>query len=234
MRWAGLSALVLVATIALGCGPTAPREGTTPRPIGTLHAPGHYARELTIDQQVTAEYGSSSETFRAVLEKRGDRLVMVGLGPHGGRAFVLTQEGERVDWESEMPRELPFPPEFMLMDIHRAWLGGLPREGGAPLADGEHEQVVDGENVREVWEGGRLLSRSFHILTSNQAYWSVDITYEGGLGGGTLPTRIVIDEAPTATQRYRLVLTSLSGSVDDAPAAAPEAPAADGSEREAP
>lgn len=208
--WAGLSAFVM---LTIGCGPPASHEGTTPHPIGTLHAPSHYALELTIDQQVTAEHANGSETFRAVLEKRGDRLVMVGLGPHGGRAFLLSQEGERVDWVSELPRALPFPPEFMLMDIHRTWLGGIPREGGAPLPDGEHEAVVDGENVRETWQGGRLMTRSFRILTSNQAFWSVDITYEGGLGEGVLPTRVVIDETPAPEQHYRLVLSSLDGSI---------------------
>ncbi len=216
-RWAGLSASVVLATlVALGCGPSGhgAEERTTPRPMGRLHAPSDFAVALTIDQQVTAEHEGGSESFRAVLEKRGDRLVMVGLGPHGGRAFVLTQEGAEVSFESQMPRELPFPPEFMLMDIHRTWLMGIPREGGAPLADGRHEDFVDGENVAEQWSGGRLLERHFGILASNLSWWSVNIVYEGGLGAdGSLPTRVVIDATPAPEQHYRLVLSSLSGNV---------------------
>jgi hypothetical protein len=217
LRWAGLSALVSLALAgAVGCGPPAGAErGTTPvHPIGTLHAPGEYSLELTIDQEVTAEHVGGSESFRAVLEKRGDRVVMVGLGPHGGRAFVLTQDGEEVHFESQMPRELPFPPEFMLMDIHRTWLRGLPREGGAALPDGRHEAFLEGENVSEEWAGGRLLERHYAILASNLAWWSVHITYEGGLGAdGSLPTRVVIDSTPAPEQHYRLVLDHLAGSI---------------------
>lgn len=222
-RWAGLSALVsrfaVVCWLTLtmvGCGPPAGSEhGTTPaRPVGTLHAPSAYALELTIDQEVTAEHVGGSESFRAVLEKRGDRLVMVGLGPHGGRAFVLTQDGDAVHFESQMPRELPFPPEFMLMDIHRTWLRGLPREGGAALPDGRHEAFLEGENVSEVWAGGRLIERHYAILASNLSWWSVHITYEGGLGAdGSLPTRVVIDSTPAPDQHYRLVLDHLAGSI---------------------
>ena len=131
----------------------------------------------------------------------------------GGRAFVLTQEGDAVSFESQMPRELPFPPEFMLMDVHRTWLRGIPREGSAPLPDGEHDAVVEGENVHEVWSGGRLLSRSFHILTSNLAYWSVAITYEGGLGATELPSRVIVESHPAPDQSYRLILENLSGSI---------------------
>lgn len=227
-RWAGLSACGAAIVIAslVGCGPSGhgTEERTTPHPMGTLHAPSHFAAELTIDQQVTAEHVGGSETFRAVLEKRGDRLVMVGLGPHGGRAFVLTQEGERVSFESQMPRELPFPPEFMLMDIHRTWLMGLPREGGGPLSDGRHEDFLEGENVAEIWSGGRLMERHFGILASNLAWWSVHIVYEGGLGAdGTLPTRVVIDSTPAPEQHYRLVLTNLAGNVAATPLRTEEA-----------
>lgn len=228
-RWAGLSALMSpfaavcwLSVTTIGCGPPAGAErGTTPvHPVGTLRAPSAYALELTIDQEVTAEHVGGSESFRAVLEKRGDRLVMVGLGPHGGRAFVLTQDGEAVHFESQLPRELPFPPEFMLMDIHRTWLMGLPRQAGTPLPDGTHDAFVEGENVSETWEGGRLRERHYAILASNLAWWSVHIVYEGGLGAdGSLPTRVVIDATPAPEQHYRLVLTSLSGAIEAAPVA---------------
>jgi hypothetical protein len=215
-RWASFFALLALMTI--GCGPPGGgQERTTPHPIGRILAPSHYGIELTIDQQVTAEHTQGSETFRAVLEVRGDRLVMVGLGPHGGRAFVLTQDGERVDFASEMPRELPFPPEFMLMDIHRTWLMGLPREGGAALSDGRHEDFLEGTNVSETWSGGRLLERHYAILASNLAWWSVNVTYEGGLGAdGSLPTRVVIDSTPAPQQHYRLILSNLAGSISRA------------------
>ncbi len=205
----------LASALALpGCGPGAQARPTeVPHPIGTLHAPSTYPIDFTIDQQVTAEHVGGSETFRAIVEKRGDRLVMIGLGPHGGRAFVLTQEGDAVSFESQMPRELPFPPEFMLMDVHRTWLRGIPREGNAPLPDGRHEAFVEGENVAEEWSGGRLVSRDFRIMTSNLAYWRVSITYEGGLDPRPSepgPTRVILESQPAHDQHYRLVLDALT------------------------
>ncbi|GAB4211589.1 MAG: hypothetical protein OHK0013_33490 [Sandaracinaceae bacterium] len=213
---ASVAVAVSLTIGALGCGPAArPRPTEAPRPIGTLHAPAHYPVDFAIDQQVTAEHAGGSESFRAIVEKRGDRLVMIGLGPHGGRAFVLTQEGDHVAFESQLPRELPFPPEFMLMDVHRTWLMGVPREGQAPLPDGRHEAVVDGETIVEEWEGGRLQRRSYTIPTSNLAYWSVHITYEGGLDPRVSepgPARVVLEATPAPDQRYRLVLDAITRS----------------------
>lgn len=214
-----LASVVVAAVVALGplgCGPSArPRPTEMPRPVGTLHAPGHYPNDFAIDQQVTAEHAGGSESFRAIVDKRGDRLVMIGLGPHGGRAFVLTQEGERVAFESQLPRELPFPPEFMLMDVHRTWLVGIPREGEAPLSDGRHEAVVDGETIVEQWQGGRLVQRTFTSPTPNLAYWSVRIAYEGGLDPRASepgPTRVILEATPAPDQRYRLVLDAINRS----------------------
>jgi len=186
--------------------------------MGTLHTPAEYAFDFTIDQQVSVEYGTESQSFRAVVEKRGDRIVMIGLGPHGGRAFVLTQEGSVVSFESQLPRELPFPPEFMLMDLHRTWLKAIPHEGPS-MPDGEHEAFVDGETIRETWLGARLQSRHFSITTSNQAWWSVRVTYQGGLDftpGAAAPSRVVLEsvmreaDAHAGHPTYRLALEGIS------------------------
>jgi hypothetical protein len=211
--------LLAITCLAIACGPSAQARPTvTPRPMGTLHAPHEYAVEFAIDQQVRVEYGTESQSFRAVVEKRGDRIVMIGLGPHGGRAFSLTQEGEVVTFDSQLPRELPFPPEFMLMDLHRTWLKAIPHEG-ASMPDGEHEAFIDGETIRETWLGGRLQSRAFSIMTSNLAWWGVTVTYEGGLdftAGAAAPSRVVIECTMRVEDRtagrptYRLVLEGIS------------------------
>lgn len=212
------SLVVAVMCLLFGCGPSARTRPTeAPRPIGTLHAPSAYALEFAIDQQVRVEYGDQSQSFRAVVEKRGDRLVMIGLGPHGGRAFSLTQEGLEIQFDSQLPRELPFPPEFMLMDLHRTWLKGIPREG-VSMPDGEHEALVDGETIRETWLGGRLQSRNFSVMTSNLSWWGVRVSYEGGLdfsAGAAAPSRVVVDSIlresdSEAHPTYRLVLEGVS------------------------
>jgi hypothetical protein len=138
------------------CGP--PAAAPPPREYpGPLRAPSAYPTEVSIDQTVTAIHPQGSDSFRAVIEKRGDTLIMVGLGPHGGRAFVLAQEGDEVRFESQLPRELPFPARYMLLDVHRAWLLGL---AGAPLADGEHRDELEGGDRRDL---GRRSADRAHV-----------------------------------------------------------------------
>jgi hypothetical protein len=213
-------ALVVLALVACG----GPRERTTPPPAppGVLHAPSEYAGDFALDQRVTIGFtrpdGSQDEQgFRAVIEKRGDGIVMVALGPHGGRAFVLTQRGTDVRFESHLPEELPFPPEYMMFDVHRTWLVGVP---GAPLADGEHSAAVDGEEIVETWSGGRLQSRSFRRLDGVPA-GLVTITYEGGLDpslDAAAPTRVVMENGWFG---YRIVLDELTRRALPPPDAAP-------------
>ena len=195
---------VIAMLVLVGCG--GPRVAQPPPEYpGVLHAPSAYSADFAIDQRVTAVWHEESQSFRAVVEKHGDSLVMVGLGPHGGRAFTLVQQGEEVRFESHMDRELPFPPRYVLLDVHRAWLMGLP---GAPLADGEHRGELDGEEIVETWSGGRLMTRTFRRLDGAPAGLA-SITYEGGLD--PRPT----EAAPTRVGRengwfgYRLVIEDL-------------------------
>lgn len=194
----------LAACGLAACG--APTQAVVRDYPGTLRSPSSFAGDFALDQTVTAIHPQGRETFRAALEKHGDALVMVGLGPHGGRAFVLAQEGEAVRFESQLERELPFPPRYMLLDVHRTWLLGLP---GAPLADGEHRGTIDDEEIVETWADGRLLARAFRRL-DDQPPGQVRITYEGGLSpdlAAPAPTRIELDNEWFG---YRLVIEGIT------------------------
>lgn len=187
------------------CGSPA-RTAPPPAPPGVLHPPADYPSDFAIEQRVTATFGADEQSFRAVIEKRGDALVMVALGPAGARAFVLAQHGHAVTFESHMPRELPFPPEYMLLDVHRAWLVALP---GAPLADGTHAAVIDGEEVTEIWADARVQSRTFRRLDGTPP-GLLRITFEGGLDprvDAPAPDRVVLDNGWFG---YRLVLDQLA------------------------
>ena len=200
---ARFGAVALFGALGLGCGPAVAPVRAYP---GALRAPSTVGGDFSIDQSVTAIHAQGQESFRAVIEKRGDSLVMVGLGPHGGRAFVLRQEGEAVTFESFIDRALPFPPRYMLLDVHRTWLLGL---SGAPLPDGTHTAEVEGERVTEAWSDGRLRSRTFERLDGVPA-GRITITYEGGLDpapSSVPPTRIELDNAWFG---YRLLLEGLS------------------------
>jgi len=141
-------------------------------------------------------------------------LILVGFGPHGGRGFVLQLDGERVAWESHLPQELEFPPEFMMHDVQRVWFRGL--EG--PLPDGEHRVERDGEEIVERWAGGRLRERTFRRL-DGEPEGTQRAVYEGGLGGEAPPDRVTFENPWFG---YTLILTTLSHQrIEDAPEAAP-------------
>lgn len=202
MRALGVLAIVGSTVALAACGAPAPVRDYP----GPLRSPAAYEGDFALDQTVTAHHPEGSDSFRAVLEKRGERLVMVGLAPHGARAFVLTQEGEEVRFESQMPRELPFPPRYMLLDVHRAWLMGLP---GAPLADGVHRASEDGEEIVETWADGRLVARTFRRL-DDLPPGLITIAYEGGLSpdlAAPAPARVELDNGWFG---YRLVIEGIT------------------------
>ncbi|MCB9595953.1 MAG: DUF3261 domain-containing protein [Sandaracinaceae bacterium] len=202
---------VLLALALASCGGAhgpPPEAGPPPEypgslaDVGTLVSPPALGDAFALEQRVRTEYPDGAQEFRAVLQRVGDRMVLIGFGPHGGRGFALTQTGEAIEFESQMPEELPFPPEFMFHDIQRVWFRGL----RGPLPDGEHREVVDGEEIVERWEGDRLQERTFRRLDGEPA-GVLRATYEGGLGAGD-PPAVVRWENPWFG--YRLILTTLS------------------------
>jgi hypothetical protein len=207
MRWVSL-----LLVLAVGCGPAA-GAGPVREYAGPLGAPSGYATDFAMDHQITAVHAEGSDTFRALVEKRGDALVMVALGPHGSRAFTLAQEGDEVRFESHLPRELPFPARFILIDVHRTWLIGL----DAPREDGSHERTlaIGGspgspeatETLTETWADGRLQERAFRRPDLDGA---IRVTYEGGLSpdpAAPPPARVELDNGWLG---YRLVMENIS------------------------
>jgi hypothetical protein len=201
MRLAALLVVLASCGTQRPSGPPPEYPGTLAAP-STLRSPPGLGDAFALEQRVRSESPAGAHEFRAVLQKRDDELVLVGLGPHGGRGFVLSQHGTEVEFESHLPEELPFPPRFMLLDIHRAWFVGL--EG--PLADGEHREERDGEEIVERWEGGTLRERTFRRL-DGRPDGIIRVEYEGGLGGERPPSVVTFDNGWFG---YRLVLTVLS------------------------
>ncbi len=148
------------AFVLVGCAsaPPAPREPVPDYP-GVLHPPSELSPDFAVEQHVEVRQGERRGGFDAVLQKRGDELVLVGLGPMGVRGFVLRQEGEAVRFEQTLGPRLPFPPRNVLVDVHRAFFKRLPRESGA--ADGEVRGHLDDEEVTETWRGGELTERRY-------------------------------------------------------------------------
>jgi hypothetical protein len=155
-----------VIGVALGVAVTAcaPRPPTTPaapertyacalRPLATL------GPDFTARQHVEASGHGRSGGFEAVIQKKGDTLVLIGLVA-GVRAFVLKEEGDHISFNQSFGPALPFPPEYAIIDVHRVYWKRLPRAAEAP-ASGVVEGELDGEVVREVWSNGSLVERRF-------------------------------------------------------------------------
>jgi Protein of unknown function (DUF3261) len=129
---------------------------------------------FTVRQKLTARSKRGGGSFEAVLQKQAGKLILVGLTPYGARAFVLEQTPSDVKFTSYLPRELPFPPAFILMDVHRVfgqWLG-------PPPPDGERTGTVRGERVRELWRGGAIVTRTFATVDAAPQP-TTTITYAG-------------------------------------------------------
>ena len=156
---------------ALGCArrraaatqPTPEQRAAMENAYATpLVDPSEIGGDFMMEQEVRMTHPRGEHTFRSVLQKAGDELILLGLAPHGGRAFVLRQVGQEVSFESFMPEELPFPARFMLHDIHRTWFlgsGVLDAVDGIP--DGEQTQTLDTETITERWSDGQLMSRTY-------------------------------------------------------------------------
>ncbi|MEM7605256.1 MAG: DUF3261 domain-containing protein [Myxococcota bacterium] len=152
----------------LGCGPSIPAPTGEVEPYPTvLTAPAELDGDFAVQQDVTMRHARGENRFSAVLQKQGNVLTLVVLGPHGGRAFTLTQTGSDVQYEAHVDLELPFPPRYILHDIHRAW---FPRLG-----------IDDGETVTAQRDGERVRRVRFERPDKEGA---IVVEYEGGLDSG--------------------------------------------------
>lgn len=208
-----LAAAVLGAVVLAACAgpqPVAPGGVGAPGPAshgdpGVLHPPSEFPGAFLDRQTITARYGDWTARFDAVLQKRGDELVLLGLTPFGSRAFVLKQVGLDVTYESFVPQELPFPPRYILFDVHRVFFGGA--LGGAAPPDGDLSTTRDGEILSERWQGGRLLRRRFR-RANGEPPGEIVVDYDGGMPpGGPPPPHITF---ANGWYGYRLDITTVS------------------------
>lgn len=178
--------LLALLTVLAGCGGG---ETAAPRYPGTLRSPAELGADVMMRQRLTAHWGQGeSMSFEAVLQKRGDALLLLGLGPHGGRAFVLEHRGGEVRFEPYVDLEFPFPPRFILLDVQRVFFPYQDHDA-APPPDGVHERAVDGEIVREIWRDGRLVERTFR-RADGRPEGVIRVDYGEGMARGAPPPAI--------------------------------------------
>jgi hypothetical protein len=197
-RLVAFALLALVTACAHGAPP--PSSAALPAPTAReLPRPDAIPGTFTVRQKLTARSAHGGGSFEAVLQKRPGELLLVGLTPYGSRAFVLRQTDADVQFTSYIPRDLPFPPTFMLLDVHRvldAWLG-------PGLASGPRSGTVGAERVDERWRDGKLVERRFTRVAAvaGAPRGDVTITYSGD-GPAGLAALVTIEN-----QRFGYTLT---------------------------
>lgn len=190
MKPCGLACLLTVALVPVGCATTRGETGAAAAIYpGELTPPDAHPGEFVRRQKLTARYRGQERSFEAVLQKQGDALTLIGLTPFGSKAFVLEQRGLEVTFTPYLAGDLPFPPRFILQDVHRVYFAGL---GEGPRADGEHVAEAHGERIREVWGAGRLLSREYTRLSADPP-GTISIVYRGGMACCSSPRQIELE-----------------------------------------
>lgn len=150
-----------------------------PRALTASDYPGELVRvsSLPVDfitrQRVEVRSRTHTNRFDAVLQRRGDTLTLIALTPFGARAFVIEQHGSTVTFTPFVTRELPFPPRFILLDVHRAFFISL----SAPHpTDGVQRSTLHNEALTETYRSGLLTSRTFTRLDNHPA-GTITVTY---------------------------------------------------------
>jgi len=131
---------IILGSFLLGCGsqsPAAEAPTDTGYP-GALVSTNCIEGSFMARQRVIARYAGRTSSFDAVLQYHDGTLTLIGLTPFGTKAYVLQQRGTAITFDVIVPQaveERPFPPHYVLLDVHRTVFMGVP---GAPLPDGEH------------------------------------------------------------------------------------------------
>lgn len=167
---------------------TAPETASKAGYPGELLDPASVAQNFSIRQHIEGAYGERKVSFEAVVQKKGETLLVLTLTPYGSRAFLVQQTGQHVEIESFIPRELPFNPRFILLDVQRVFMMGLP---DGPHGDGWHEAQLGEELVRERWQDGQLYERRYQRLDHTPS-GAVVVNYAGGYTPGERPPTITL------------------------------------------
>jgi hypothetical protein len=108
----------LALPLALACASLPPR---LPACGGPLRSTEGIAGDFTRHERIRVQGERVDESFGLVLQKTGDRLVVLGTNAFGAKVFAVTQRGTDLDAKSFVGRALSVPPENVLRDLHRAY-----------------------------------------------------------------------------------------------------------------
>lgn len=182
-------------------------DGVTPKSgyPGELISTDAMQPDFLARQQLSGKFQDREFKFEAVLQLRNGTLTVLGLTPFGTKAFVLEQTGTEVSFKPLIDREIPFPPEYMLQDIHRAWFWHVQLPwGDEPPSEQNPSVEVAGERVTETWTENGLVRRTFERLDGARE-GMIRIDYLGGHRTGRPAKQVVLDNGWFG---YRLEITT--------------------------
>jgi|HubBroStandDraft_1064217.scaffolds.fasta_scaffold01628_14 uncharacterized protein DUF3261 len=201
------TALGLVAGLLfVACASRSAQAPPPPPYTGPLDFPGDGTDDFFDRQRIVATYQGHSFGFDAVLQKRGHELTLLGLTPFGSRAFVVAQKGGDVSFQAYVGTSLPFPPRYMLIDVHRVFFPHAAPGEAAP-SEGERTFFCDDEVVTERWHDGRVSERTFS-RTDGRPVGKIVVDYEGTTGEEAGHPRHVT--LTNGWYGYRLDITTVS------------------------
>jgi hypothetical protein len=180
--WLGLAFFGCVTTPA----PTRQSKQTPREYPGVLGDSRTLGDDFFWRQRIAGVYKDRSFSFSAVVQLQKGTLTVLMLGPMDRPAFAIEQRGRAVSLKSFVQQSLPFPPRYVLYDIHRIYFSDLhvvcPRDG----ACGE---TRDGEKIAESWKNGKLYQRRFERI-DRQPPGFIRVRYQAGMTAGKPPERI--------------------------------------------
>ncbi|MBA3548007.1 MAG: DUF3261 domain-containing protein [Nannocystis sp.] len=184
---------LMLALVACAPRPSQPPDPTQMRYPGVLATPQALAQheDFLARQSLVGHYGPREVHGEVVVQKRGATLTLIGMSAFGSKAFVIQQDADGVRSQEILPGSLPFPAQFMLLDVHRALFMGLSEKPDG-IHDGIHKGRREGEAITETWAGGKLLRRSFRRL-DRRPRGTITVEYVGGMSGSRPPAKILLD-----------------------------------------
>jgi hypothetical protein len=169
-------------------------------------APDALSYDFQWRQHVTARWPTGTQSFDAVLLKRGGELTMVGLSPLGLPGFVLRLDaGGQLHVENRTGKPLPFEAAYVVADVQRVFFPWLAQP--APGWSGEQKGQRAEQTIAERYEAGRLSERRFERDTA-QGREQVVIRYPGFKASAEQPAPPRA-ELENPLLRYGLVIETL-------------------------
>jgi hypothetical protein len=147
--------------------------------------------------------GDREGSLEVVIQKHCAEILVIGLTPFGSRVFTIRQHGTEVSAESHLPGTWPFPPQNVLIDIHRVYFLPTP---SPPPKDGLREVRRGSELVTERWISASLVERSFRRVSGNPP-GRIVVRYNGRVPPGFPASEIRLDNERYG---YQLDITTVA------------------------